>query len=39
MSNWKLTLVVDDGWLQVIKDVSSGVEDGEMFEWLELEEA
>jgi len=39
MSNWKLTLVVDDGWLQVIKDISSGVEDGEKFEWLELEEA
>ena len=38
MSKWKVTLVLDEGWLQVIRDISSGVEDGETFEWLELEE-
>lgn len=38
MSKWKVSLVLDEGWLQVIRDISSGVEDGETFEWLELEE-
>jgi hypothetical protein len=38
MKKYKLTLLVDQGWYQELAKISQYTEDGETFQWLEVEE-
>ena len=38
MKKYKLTLLVDQGWLQELTKMSQFAEDGETFQWIEIEE-
>lgn len=38
MKNYKITLVVDEEWLEVLKNVTKDILDGETLRWLSVDE-